>query len=236
MGADDSGRAADSNPLDDLPDMSEGTTRIAQLYVSLFLILIAFFMVLNSVSNQQVAKAEAVMESVQSTFKKQFAPPVEVIDLLASKGVASHSDDYYRAVEGIFAAMIDFPGTFASPGGVLLQAELPASVLFPLGQVHVRADQTRFLNALADLLIASGPGERREVEIVMAAPASVLTDEKPWANSHVLRMAAFARDLEDRGVSSAAISAGVVIDDRDLVWLNFTTRRLDAASPDGAGS
>lgn len=236
MGADHSERTADRNPLDDLPDMSEGSTRIAQLYVSLFLILITFFMVLNSVSNQQVAKAGAVMESVQSTFRKKFTAPVEVIDLLAENGLVSHSDDYYREVEGIFAAMIDFPGAFASPGGELLQAELPVSVLFALDQVHVRADQTRFLNTLADMLAASAPGERREVEIVMAAPASVLTDETPWANGHVLRMAAFARDLEDRGVSPAAISTGVVIDDRNLVWLNFTTRRLDAPGSDGAGS
>ena len=58
---------------------------------------------------------------------------------------------------------------------------------------------------------------------------------RPEQQLPVLRAAAFARELEDRGVPASLISTGVVIDRRDLVWLRFYTRRSDILDHDRGG-
>ncbi|MEX1147282.1 MAG: hypothetical protein WEB93_02770 [Sphingomonadales bacterium] len=71
------------SPFDDidLTARNRGASDSVHIFVSLYLILIAFFMVLDSISHQEVIRAEAVMDSVSDSFRKVHLPRVGVIDL-----------------------------------------------------------------------------------------------------------------------------------------------------------
>lgn len=214
------------SPFDDVPEADAGGTSV-QLYVSLYLILIAFFMVLDSISNQETARAKAVLDSVNSTFQKVHLPKVGVIDLLARKPVDVHHRLFHEEVEGVLTGLIDFPGNFPGPGGNVLRVRLPVATLFDGDALHVRADQTLFLNALADLLKRGQGAQRREIEILITAPHEILSDPASWHDLFVRRAANIAAELEDRGVQGRAISTGLVVADKPSVILEFTSRRGD---------
>lgn len=225
----------DHNPLDDLPDSGDGANSAVEIFVSLYLILIAFFMVMNSISNQETARAAAAMDSVTTAFKKIHLPKVNVIDLLAEHQLDAHSEDFYEEVEGVLAAIADFPGKYPSPGGNELRVEMPASTLFEGTAVHVRPERTRFLNALADLLKREAPNEQREVEILFAVPEGIMSTDAPWRSLFVRRAANIAVELEDRGVSGRSVSAGLVKGDVSKVWMVFASRRDDVLDHDRRG-
>lgn len=232
--------APQDDPFADLKPDSGVTDRTTQIFVSLFLILLAFFMVMNAISNQVTARAEAVMESVYTTFRKTHAPNSDEIDLLAAEKLDIHSQEFYEAVQGVLAGLVDFPGTFASQGGDVLEAELTPAVLFASGRAEVRGAQTLFLNGLADFLKKQGVNEEREVEIRFSARAHVLESATPERELVVRRAATFARELEDRGVPPRTIATGIVDqkarDDKSArIWLTFRARRLDVLTHDRQG-
>lgn len=229
----------DQNPLDALAPQAKGGAESVKLLVALFLILITFFVVMNSISNQKISRAGRAVESVNTAFKgddKPFLPKVDSVDLLAGKQRDVHHDLFYEQGAGVLQALIDFPGEFAAPGGNVMQAELAASVLFGDGDVNLRADQTKFLNALADLLKKEGEGEERVVEIMLAARPPLFRAGKPQANGAIARAAAFARELEDRGVPGRSITTGIIADKRPLVWLTFISRSHGVMERDRKGA
>ena len=223
------------NPLESLPESDGGADQTVQVFVSLYLILMAFFMVMNSISNQVTSKADAAVESVYTTFRKTYAPNTKEIDLLAKQKLELYSSEFYEQAKGVFADLVDFPGRYASQGGNVLEAELPTAVLFAKNDIHIRADQTRFFNQLADFLRRQNEGEERDIEIRLAVSPAVMDAERPEQELPVLRAAAFARELEDRGVAASSISTGVVSDSRGLVWLAFRARRADVLEHDRKG-
>lgn len=225
----------EGNPLDSLGASGAGRDRSVHIFVSLYLILIAFFMVLNAVSNQETARAAAVMDSVSSAFKKIHLPKVNVVDLLARSQLDSHSDVFYEEVEGLLAGLVDFPGRYPSPGGNILKVELPAAVLFEGTEVHVRADQTRFINELADLLKREAANEQREVEFLLGAPKAIMEQSADWQALFVRRAANIAMDLEDRGVDGQSVSTGIVGAETPFIRLTFSSRQDDVLGRDRRG-
>lgn len=225
--------AGEQHPLAELSCTERGATAggqsSLQLHISLFLILIAFFMVLNALSNQEVTRRGAVIESVQNAFRRPL-PRAEDLDLLAGRQLDAHMAEFHEALAGIFAAMTEFPGQFGWPGRGLIRAELPAASFFAGTDDEIRADRARMLDDLAATLIRGHAGERRAIEILVAVPPALLhgADADDAArNSHLARAAALARALEVRGVPGNAITTGVMADDRDLLWLTFGSRPVD---------
>lgn len=53
------------------------------LMTSLYLMLIGFFAVLNSLSNHELVKSRTVIDSVKSTFNAVYAPNAPEVDLVA---------------------------------------------------------------------------------------------------------------------------------------------------------
>lgn len=225
----------EDNPLESLKGEGAGQDRSVHIFVSLYLILIAFFMVLNAFSNQETAKAAAVMDSVNSAFKKIHLPKVSVVDLLARDQLDAHSDVFYEEVEGVLAGLVGFPGQYPSRGGNVLKVELPAAILFEGTELHIRADQTRFINELADLLKRQAIHEQREVEILFGAPDAIMGEAADWQALFVRRAANIAMDLEDRGVAGQSISTGIIAAPTPSVWLTFSSRQEKVLGRDRRG-
>lgn len=217
--------AAEHNPLDGLPDASRGVQASLQLYVALFLILIAFFMVLNALSNQEVARRGAMLESVQAAF--QGGLPPRGIDL----GGSHATSEFHDSLAEIFASVEGFSGSFRRPGDGLIRAELPAASFFTPAAAGIRADRRAVLDELAATLTRGQSAERRAVEILVAVPPSLLESvsakDDARRNLYLMRAAALARALEERAVPGGAITTGVMADDRALLWLTFGRQAVE---------
>lgn len=205
----------------------ERTDNTIGLMVSLFLILVTFFIVLGSISGTSLGRATPVVESVNAAFKggnQSYRPGVDGVDILARDRIAPHRELFYRAGEETLQALMDFNGAYAADGGDVMQAELRTSVLFLGDDVSVRIDQTKFLNSLADMLKNENLGEERAVEIMFATPPQAFGKKPELAQLNMQRASALARELEARGVPGRSITAGFAPNKRDVLWLTFTSR------------
>ncbi len=214
----------------DLIKSPVGNANGADIFISLYLILLAFFVVMNSVSNQEQVRAQAVIASVNTAFKKTHLAKSDMIDLAARSQLDAPSDKFSSDVQGLLAGMIDFPGKYPSQGGNIIRVDVPPDTIFIRHQAKVRYDQSAFFDAMADLLVNSTDGEERMIEIIIGSGKNLPDDEKMWKNLYVRRAATFAKELQSRGVPSHLISTGVAAISSDRVWMSFLSRTSGEAS------
>lgn len=131
------------------------------LFVSLYFILLAFFIVLNLISNQQTARAVAVMESVGSAFERPFPERASMPGLTPpARHPAVESDFLVEAG----AAVLGMPGAsrmMPAEGGNLLEIAIDTHALFIVGEESFSEQAPALFTTLAALLADAG-GDRRE--------------------------------------------------------------------------
>ena len=211
------------------------------IFISLYLILVAFFMVLNSISNQETARAAAVMESVNSTFKKTFQPKADVIDLLATPDAIAPNDEYMDAVRGLLAGVLELEGRFPAPGGNTLTVDIPVTTLFAGGAARVRQDRLAFVEQLIELIQLAPSTERREVAFILGT--GVVRSDARQERYRLLAMrraGSLARSLRARGLADGALTVGLIERASNDVTVIFRTGPVDQmrvtfADGEGAG-
>jgi hypothetical protein len=175
-------------------------------YLSLFLLLLVFFIVLNAVSVRQAGRAAAVIGSVGEAF----GAGTPAADASATAAMTAAVAEALRAV----SALGDLPPADLAvtkvddprPGAAMVVA-LPAAALFEPGRSTVLAARAGLFDRIADALRprSSGPHYRLEELIGVGAPP-----EAPAHRAEVrARAAALGAVLLARGVPPDSLSVGV---------------------------
>ncbi|RMD88454.1 MAG: hypothetical protein D6807_05725 [Alphaproteobacteria bacterium] len=172
------------------------------LFVSLYVILLAFFIVMNAISNQETARAVAVLESVERAFERPFPP------LARTPGFVPPAP--HRALDGAF--LVD-AGELVSPlagrapdfpeqGGNQLSIELDAHRLFFENDARLSEQAARFLDSLASLLSGAPAEVRREALFLLGTKGS----EGGLALARADRL---GRALEAAGAPPGSVGVGI---------------------------
>ncbi len=196
------------------------TTRI---FVSLYLILLAFFVVMNVISNQVSSRTSAALESVSSTFKKPFPDFSDQIDLDAAGKTGSHND-FVSSLKGLFTAEIEIKGRFSAQGGNVVSFEVPVEMFFASDNVRVRANKNVLLDDIATLVTSAPKGYRREVAFMFGSGRN--TVDPGFLRGQVLsnrRAGALARLLTLRGFPDGTFATGFIPADRKNIIVLFRT-------------
>ena len=205
--------------------VENGSTVMVSL--SLYLIILAFFILMNAISHPEDQRAKGVLDSISSTFKsfpRSFVAPLDL-----SVGGAGFSDaaGFEDSIRELFESA--FPLVRITPSVWYNQIEvtLPVDSLFAPGQAKIQGRNEPMLDRLAKILSRRAPGLRFELEALLSSPP--LGNDTPHSDSalYVERAGAIARELSARGVPPAHISAG--IEERDPEWLRllFMIRSID---------
>lgn len=171
------------------------------LFVSLYFILLAFFIVLNLISNQQTARAVAVMESLESTFERPFPERASIPGLTPpARHPAVESDFLVEAG----AAVLGMPGTARqkpAEGGNLLEIAIDTHGLFIVGEDRF-SEQAAGLFATLSALLADAAGDRREVVFLFG-------DSGPQAGLARSRARALALAMTAAGSPAGSVGIGI---------------------------
>lgn len=206
-------------------------TASLELFVSIYLLLLAFFIVLNNISNQKVSKAGAVMDSVNSSFDKEFAPPARVVDLLRKPEAIAPNDEFIEEAAGELDSVFSLQGGFSTEGGDTIQVDIPLKTLFQGSSPVPREDLSDFIGDLVTLVEAVKPGERREVEFIFGSGADKLSSQPVQKQFLAARRAgALALALEAVGLPSNAIGTGVAAGPTDVITVRFRILADDQAA------
>ncbi|MFC7050508.1 hypothetical protein [Emcibacter nanhaiensis] len=199
------------------------------IFVSLYLIVLAFFMVMNSISNQEQNKVSAVTESVTRAFRNPFEPDADFIDVTSSEDSVTPNDEFYDQIQGVFASLVGFDGKFPSKGGHIISVNFSVNDLFERGTAQFRIDQQEFLNQLTSFLRGGRASEKREIEFLVSTGDSLPAGPQYWKDLNILRAGAIVTKLEDMGVAPDQISIGVAGEGKNRIRVTFFNRERISA-------
>lgn len=201
------------------------------VFVSIYLLLLAFFVVLNSISNQEQAKAGAVIESVNSVFKKEHAAKATVVDLLSNPRVTAPNDEFLGEISGLLVAVLGLDDRYTTRSGDILRVHFPIDMLFAPGSAELEADGAEFFDDMIALLKIRETGVRREIEFIFRAGA----DSRPPRNGPeralaVRRAGNLARALIAEGLDPLTLSPAVVDGPAGRMTMVFRSRADENAA------
>ena len=212
----------------------EGSGNIV-LLLSLMLILLAFFILLNSLSEFETGRSRAVIESVNRAFNGKIESGDRTPAPSPSLGALPEVEAKLREVAGLFEAIVPSTRVKRIRRAKAVRVELPAAALFRPAGVRLRPGSEVLIQRLARLLARDPPGgPSYGLEVLLgvgAAPAGGARPVTPDPNSlEVRRAALLAQRLVDEGLPPAVLSIGLL--PRQPGILRFVVRlRRDPPTP-----
>jgi len=187
---------------------SAGDDRNVGLFLALYLLLLAFFIVLYSISQPEEVRTDAAINSLTATFQAERLSSDEAPQFTSSSGPFDPVENFHNQVRGLFARDLPIARFEILQLGNTLRVRVPSEALFVPGRARLREQRTALMEALADALSRESSEGRFEVELIVGAGAELPSAAAPPSLA-LRRAAALARDLRGRGVPARSLSAGL---------------------------
>ncbi len=195
-----------------------GNGSIVQL-LSLFLLLLVFFIVLNAQSVQTVARVKAATSSVERSF--HIDPRLrDGDDPVASRTGTVFAVERLNGVGDLFATAIAVATVTTVSPGQLMEVRLAADELFEPNTAEVRHDRQGLIDRVTDSLRESRAGERIELDALLAISPS----GPGQAPGPIERASALARTLIANGAPTERITIGIERGEPGAARLLFSIR------------
>jgi flagellar motor protein MotB len=203
-------------------------------YLALYLLLLAFFIVMTSVSNFEESRSRAVVHSVHSTFSAQTISSVGVAQLLLAKSGAvidlpEIQDEFQRLVETEIA-VIEIKKL---EEGQVLELMVPVESLFADGETDILAGRQRLLERISAMLARRQASVLYNLDFMIGADTVAAENSDVAGSLAIARSGRFARALWEHGSPANAVSAGIRRSDPGKAWFLFYARE-EEQSGDGA--
>lgn len=155
------------------------------MFLSLFLLLLAFFILLNSISSFRETKSRAVLSSVASTFQAETTSDLSAEIVVSTLGPVPEPMDVINEVERLWLTAVPITRVEKLVAGNTLMMDVPTTQIFVGAEPTVRSDRGDLIEATASALAANLNGLVTEVQAVIFvdgfAPETV--DEGPAAEA-----------------------------------------------------
>lgn len=207
------------------------------LYLGLYLILLAFFILLIGISTFEEKRTRAVVGSITSTFQVAMMDgtgldaehlPTALAEFLSAQA-------FQRNLEDLFSSLLPHSEVRVSRPGELMHVVLPVDALFPPGSDVLRYERLPLLRRIANALDDHPPDQRFDIEFVVGGAMPRSGDEADPLPLAISRAAELARTLKDHGAPGDSLAAGVKNGGAGRVFITFVTRDPAAAQASFGG-
>lgn len=192
--------------------------------LSVYLLLLAFFVVLNNISSIETARSRAVAGSLQSTFATEGRPTSrpavltsELGNVLADAALEERIGDLVRTEIGLAEFRVIVPGR-------VMELVLDEQDLFRGQGVAVDPDHRLFVERIAGILATPAVGVRYDIDILLAGELLPEIPSGAPLDEPAARAAFLADVLTGAGAPAAAVAAGVETGSPGRVRLLFHVR------------
>jgi hypothetical protein len=194
------------------------------ILISLYLLLLAFFIVLTALSQREVTRAEAAVGSVVKAFSPDIAQQTVTSTTDEPAGLFRARDAFERSVLAAFADTLPVARFAVDPDGGVLRVVLPTESLFRPGTAELFGSARSLLGGLAGALVRPEPDQRYRLEALLHAGPELPTGERLGAVLEVLRVGALAREMRAQGAPADLISTGLRPGDPGEAQFSFYRR------------
>ncbi|HYB09007.1 MAG TPA: hypothetical protein VEJ16_05000 [Alphaproteobacteria bacterium] len=196
---------------------SEGQGRNILQLLALFLLLLSFFILLNSLSSFEPKKIPAVLGSVNDTFSGWH--PIARDHLYVDAGNRAALEQFQSRLREALLSTVPEARLEGESAGGPMRVRLHADELFAHGGAALRPDRALLLNGLAEALNTHPADLRFDIELVFEVDGSHDAAAIKQAES-------LARALADAGAPEVGISIGLRPGNAGVVELAFQVRHI----------
>ena len=178
------------------------------LLLSLKLILVAFFIMLNAISEFEEARTHQVIDSVNKAFHGQIEPINAPALLNGSPGVLPEAEALINDVGSMFESLVPTIRSTRTARTLAVHIELPSVVFFRIGKDRLRPERKALVRRLAKALLRRG--ERNlvyKLEFFHGVPEGGAAGAK--RTQEIRRTSDLANLLVDEGLAPELLSIGV---------------------------
>jgi len=202
-----------------------GESNAIELFLSLFLLVLAFFIVLVSISTLEEVKSTAVKDSLTSTFRTVIPPSTDPTEFTSKDGDVLAGQQFQEQVTGIFATTLQIAKIEVIQPGRLMRIKLPTNAMFVDGVSLVRPVAVPVLDRIVAVLSARPPGLRFDMEFVIGSHFTNGKSLPVVQTLEVERVGNLAREMFRRGVPPDSVSVGIQPGQSDEVTIWFFVRQ-----------
>lgn len=200
---------------------------IIPIFLGLFLLVLAFFIMLVSISTFEEVKSSKVMDSLTSTFTAVLPPTSDPVDFSAKDGDILAGEIFQEQVTSIFSTAIQVEKIEVVQPGRLMRLQMRVNSLFLEGATDVREDQYPLLDRIIAVLSNRPPGLRQDMEVIIGSKATEGVSLPVGQTLEMSRVGALARLMVSRGAPPDAISVGLKIGDPNEISIWFWVRGVE---------
>ena len=199
--------------------------------LSLKLLLLAFFILLNARSSYEAIKVEAVLESVDKAFKGRVAVQENLSAQSAAVGPLADAAYFLDRVGRLFESMLPAVHRENTPRGPMMILELSKNAVFRAGESRLQPGRHLLLDRLAEALAAErSQALNYRVELLHGLGSAQDVARRLAAE----RVANLARQLAARGVPEERLSVGTYRSDHERVRFVLWILEPSSKSPASA--
>lgn len=207
----------------------EGGDNAVALFLGLYLVVLAFFILLVSISTMEVSKSKKAMDSVSSAFTSVVSPSTSLNTFNVKDGDILAGQEFQQQITGIFSTKLGLDKVKVIQPGRQMRLFLNANSFFFTGQSKIRPAMYPLLNRTVAALSNRPPGLRYDMEFVIGTPT--LTDGKIMPITQTLavaRVGAFARAMHNLGIPPDSLAVGMRPGHVGEIVIWFYTRDIQA--------
>ena len=145
---------------------------LLMLVLSLYLLLLAFFVVLNTISNVEVTRLQAVSGSLNETFAAEGKPTPKTVKLVSSAGNIFSDTAFLSRVGNLIGTELALATVEEILPGRLMEVTMSADSLYIQGREAINPLRRSIVDRVAKALINPSPGVRYDVDILVGDSAT----------------------------------------------------------------
>ena len=195
------------------------------LVISLFLLLLAFFIFLNAISTRTEVKSRAVMDSLLSTFRTTGQSARTAETPFSHLGATPEPGELVDEMRRLWVTEFPVAEIEVFTDGQTMRLRLRANMIFPGGRALLRKDRRRLLADVAQVLAMEALGFSNELELLVGTDWRVGKELDLEANNlEIARAVEFAEELIASGAPRETVSIGIREGDRKELEFRFFVR------------
>ncbi|MFC4270620.1 hypothetical protein GQF03_02725 [Sneathiella chungangensis] len=193
------------------------------VFVSLYLLLLAFFIFLHSISVMQEDRIRTVLGSVNIAFNGLSRDtPADRQKKLS--GEEQGTQAFHAKLKNVFETAVPLVESRVTRGGTRLQFSVPIRQLFAYRSLELRDSLGSFIEDVAATLILRNRNIATDLEIMIGTGLNLPGLEEMPTDLAPQRVSYLAQTLMDKGVPSRNISIGMAAGDAGLIHFSFFLR------------
>ena len=194
------------------------------VFVSLYLVLLAFFLGLNAASTKEGDKVRKAMESIDARFRGPFYEESGVMDVKERPGVLRTSNDALDDIGVLLRGIALTPGLKTQADGDTLKVSVLTHKLFPPRGSALRDNQSGLFDSLAEILTGSDGDGPVDTSFVIGTGDKLPQAGTQAATLAARRAASLEAALVSRGVTPSTVAAGIGTEDAVTTVVTFKRR------------